>query len=220
MSTACESKDADNVGFVQNPEVQEQPLRDLISQRGWNLYKGYSDRASGAKDRRPGLDALMADARCGLFDVVTVWHFDHFARSVKQLVLGLESADLLESISFHIKKHWIPDTDGQSDVHNHRGHGGTRTQYQSRVGDSRHGRCTSKRPRPGNPIGKPRAVFCVDLIPHFLESGLSWRETARKLGVTARRAYRNDKSCSELVHTRSGPETIDLQSQTSYSALS
>jgi len=62
----------------------------MITQRGWNLYGSYSDRASGAKERRAGLDMLMADARRGLFDVVIVWRFDRFARSVKQLVLGLE----------------------------------------------------------------------------------------------------------------------------------
>jgi DNA invertase Pin-like site-specific DNA recombinase len=62
----------------------------LIAQRGWTLYRLYSDRASGAKEKRPALDALMADARRGLFDVVVVWRFDPFARSVKQLVLALE----------------------------------------------------------------------------------------------------------------------------------
>jgi len=32
-----------------------------------NWANVYSDRASGAKERRPGLDALMADARRGAF---------------------------------------------------------------------------------------------------------------------------------------------------------
>jgi DNA invertase Pin-like site-specific DNA recombinase len=32
----------------------------------------------------------MADARRGLFQVLVVWRFDRFARSVKQLVLALE----------------------------------------------------------------------------------------------------------------------------------
>ena len=32
----------------------------------------------------------MADARRGLFDVVVVWRFGRFARSVKQLILALE----------------------------------------------------------------------------------------------------------------------------------
>jgi DNA invertase Pin-like site-specific DNA recombinase len=90
VSTTSKSKQGEAVNFVQNLEVQEEPLKELIAQRGWTLHRVYSDRASGAKERRPGLDALMADARRGLFDVVIVWRFDRFARSVKQLVLGLE----------------------------------------------------------------------------------------------------------------------------------
>lgn len=38
---------------------------------------------------RPGLKALMRDARRGAFDVVLVWRFDRFARSIEQLVLAL-----------------------------------------------------------------------------------------------------------------------------------
>lgn len=45
---------------------------------------------SGAQRRRPQLDALMADARRRRFDVVLVWKFDRFARSVKHLVDSLE----------------------------------------------------------------------------------------------------------------------------------
>jgi len=90
VSTAAKSRQIDAVNFAQNLEVQEQPLRDLVQQRGWQFQQLYSDRASGAKEKRPGLNALMADARRGLFDVVVVWRFDRFARSVKQLVLALE----------------------------------------------------------------------------------------------------------------------------------
>ena len=78
------------MGYDQNPAVQEQPLQDLIAQRGWTLYKVFCDRVSGATERRPGLDALMADARPGTFEVVVVLRFDRFAWSVKQLVLALE----------------------------------------------------------------------------------------------------------------------------------
>src|SRR5271169_3801963 len=45
---------------------------------------------SGAQRRRPQLDVLMKDARKRLFDVVLVWKFDRFARSVKHLVDSLE----------------------------------------------------------------------------------------------------------------------------------
>ena len=65
--------------MVQNLEAQEKPLRDLINQREWRFIRSYADRASGAKERRPGLDTLLADARRGLLDVVVVWRFDRFA---------------------------------------------------------------------------------------------------------------------------------------------
>jgi DNA invertase Pin-like site-specific DNA recombinase len=51
----------------QNPEVQEESILALISQRGWSTHRVYSDRASGAKKGRPGLNALMVDAQRGLF---------------------------------------------------------------------------------------------------------------------------------------------------------
>ena len=75
--------------FEQNPEVQELPLRQMAEQRGWTVTQAYSDRMSGSKSDRPGLNALMRDARRGAFDVVVVWRFDRFARSIEQLVLAL-----------------------------------------------------------------------------------------------------------------------------------
>ena len=75
--------------FEQNPEVQELPLRQMAEQRCWAVVRVYSDRMSGSKSDRPGLNALMRDARRGAFDVLVVWRFDRFARSIEQLVLAL-----------------------------------------------------------------------------------------------------------------------------------
>ena len=46
---------------------------------------------SGAKERRPELDRLVADAHRRKFDVVIVWRFDRFARSVSHLLRALET---------------------------------------------------------------------------------------------------------------------------------
>jgi DNA invertase Pin-like site-specific DNA recombinase len=87
VSTSNRTSNGD--GFEQNPEVQETPLRQMIAQRGWRLLHVYSDRMSGAKENHPGLNSLMEAARRGEFDVVAVWRFDRFARSIEQLVLAL-----------------------------------------------------------------------------------------------------------------------------------
>jgi DNA invertase Pin-like site-specific DNA recombinase len=89
VSTSLKARNGADSAFEQNPDVQEQPLRQLVAQRRWTLYRVYADRMSGAKDDRPGLQALLQDARRGKFEVVLVWRFDRFARSVEQLVLAL-----------------------------------------------------------------------------------------------------------------------------------
>jgi DNA invertase Pin-like site-specific DNA recombinase len=46
---------------------------------------------SGLKDSRPELNRLMAEAHKRRFDVVCVWRFDRFARSVSHLPRALET---------------------------------------------------------------------------------------------------------------------------------
>jgi DNA invertase Pin-like site-specific DNA recombinase len=55
----------------------------MAAQRGYEIVREYTDRISGAKARRPGLDELMADHRRGKFDVVLVWASGRIARSTR-----------------------------------------------------------------------------------------------------------------------------------------
>jgi len=86
----------------QHPETQLYDLRQMAGQRGWQIVEEYTDRVSGAKARRPGLDRLMSDARRGRFDVVLVWASDRLARSVKHFLEVLDELTRLnvEFISF------------------------------------------------------------------------------------------------------------------------
>jgi DNA invertase Pin-like site-specific DNA recombinase len=75
----------------QNPETQLLPLREYAQNRSLAVVEEFVDHGvSGAKERRPRLDALMAAARKGQFDAVIVWKFDRFARSTRHLVQALE----------------------------------------------------------------------------------------------------------------------------------
>ena len=80
----------------QHPETQLHDLRGLAAQRGFQIVEEYTDRISGAKAKRPGLDQLLADARRGKFDVVLVWAFDRMARSVRHLLEVLDELNHLE----------------------------------------------------------------------------------------------------------------------------
>ncbi|HYW36907.1 MAG TPA: recombinase family protein [Terriglobales bacterium] len=80
----------------QHVETQLYDLRKLAEQRGFEVSREYCDRGvSGSKARRPGLDALMADARRGEFSVLLVAAFDRVARSTKNF---LEIVDELHEI--------------------------------------------------------------------------------------------------------------------------
>ena len=75
----------------QTVENQLLDLRRYAKERGWTIHGEYADSGiSGAKTSRPELDRLMDAAKKRKFDVLLVWRFDRFARSVKHLVLALE----------------------------------------------------------------------------------------------------------------------------------
>src|SRR5450631_628376 len=75
----------------QHTEAQERALRDYVQRRGWLPHKIYRDKGiSGATTTRPGLDELLKDCRRRAIDVVVVWKFDRFARSLNTLISGLE----------------------------------------------------------------------------------------------------------------------------------
>jgi DNA invertase Pin-like site-specific DNA recombinase len=80
----------------QNPQTQLLDLEQLASQRGFKIVKVYTDHGiSGTRTKRPGLDAMLADARRGQLDVVLVWACDRIARSVKHFLEVLEELSRL-----------------------------------------------------------------------------------------------------------------------------
>lgn len=81
----------------QHVENQFLDLRKMAAQRGFEVVREFSDKGiSGTKAKRPGLDAMMADARRGEFSVVLVAAFDRIARSTRNF---LEIVDELNSLN-------------------------------------------------------------------------------------------------------------------------
>jgi DNA invertase Pin-like site-specific DNA recombinase len=80
----------------QRVESQLYDLRELAAQRGFEVVHEYEDRGvCGKKARRPGLDALMADARRKKFAVVLVAAFDRIARSTRNFLQIVDELDSL-----------------------------------------------------------------------------------------------------------------------------
>src|SRR6202045_4864176 len=76
----------------QDPTMQTRELREYCERRGWTVAGEYVDIGiSGTKEKRPELDRLLGEAHRRRFDVVVVWRFDRFARSVSHLLRALET---------------------------------------------------------------------------------------------------------------------------------
>jgi DNA invertase Pin-like site-specific DNA recombinase len=73
----------------QKTDLQLMDLKEYVRKRGYTIYNTYEDIISGAAKERKALDQLMDDANKRKFDIVLVWKFDRFARSLKMLVDGL-----------------------------------------------------------------------------------------------------------------------------------
>src|ERR1700741_3095080 len=75
----------------QDAGLQTREMWQFAEARGWTLADEYVDSGvSGAKDSRPELNRLMADAKRRKFDVVLVWKLDRFGRSLRHLLTSLE----------------------------------------------------------------------------------------------------------------------------------
>ena len=81
--------------FDQEPENQLAELRQYVTARSWTAVEYVDKGVSGAKDRRPALDALLGDARRRRLDVVICWRLDRFGRNLRHLVTVIDELQAL-----------------------------------------------------------------------------------------------------------------------------
>ena len=74
----------------QSCENQLLELRRYCEARGWQATEYVVAGISGAKDRRPALDALLRDAKRRRFDVLVCWRLDRLGHNLRHLILLLD----------------------------------------------------------------------------------------------------------------------------------
>src|SRR3712207_7995992 len=77
----------------QDPETQLRQLREYADRRCFTLVEEYVDHASGSRNDRERYRAMLEAARKRRFDVLLVWRYDRFARSMQELVNALRSEE-------------------------------------------------------------------------------------------------------------------------------
>ena len=74
----------------QTTENQLIELRAYVAARGWSAVEYVDHGVSGAKDRRPALDQLVADVRRHQVQAVVCWRLDRLGRNLRHLVMLLD----------------------------------------------------------------------------------------------------------------------------------
>jgi DNA invertase Pin-like site-specific DNA recombinase len=153
---------------------------------------GTGSAVSGTREKRPGLDALLADARRRKFDLIAVAALDRLGRNLRHLVtlldelqhlsVGLvslrEALDLtspiwramygLVGVLAEVERAWIVE----------RTHAGLRRARAQ-----------------GRRLGRPKVITDPARLRRLLANGMSYRAAAQTLRVsegTVRRAVRDD----------------------------
>ena len=171
----------------QSPEMQLRELREYCERRGWTIAGEYVDATSGAKDRRPELDRLLTDPHKRKFDVVAVWKFDRFARSVSHLLRALETFNALGIAFASLTEQVDTTTPAGKMVFTVLGAVAEleRSLIVERVkAGLRNARAKGKR------LGRPRVAVDFARIGHLRAQGLSWATIAAELGIGEGTVYR------------------------------
>jgi DNA invertase Pin-like site-specific DNA recombinase len=187
----------------QDVGLQTRELRQFAEARGWNVAGEYIDEGvSGSKDSRPELNRLMADAHKRRFDVVCVWRFDRFARSVSHLLRALENFKALgiDFVSFSEQM----DTSTPAGKMVFTVLGAVAELERSLIVERVRAGLRNARAK-GKSLGRPRVTVDVAKVAALRSQGLSWAKIGEALGVgegTVRR--------SAQASARNPSETVSL----------
>jgi DNA invertase Pin-like site-specific DNA recombinase len=168
--------------------MQLRELREYVERRGWTLAGEYVDEGiSGAKDSRPQLNCLMDDAHKRKFDVVVVWKFDRFARSVSHLLRALETfkAQGIEFISFSEQM----DTSTPTGKMIFTVLGAVAELERSLIGERVRAGVRNARAK-GKKLGRPSVAVDATKVRKLRQAGQSYEQIGKALGVSAASAWR------------------------------
>ena len=164
----------------QEPENQLAELRRYVTARGWTAVEYVDHGVSGAKERRPALDALIKDAHRRRFDAVVCWRLDRLGRSLTHLVTLLDEFQAL-SVSFVSLGEGIDlgTPAGRLQLHIL----AALAEFErSRIAERVSAGLARARSQ-GRKLGRPQVVVSADALASV--AGLSSRQAARQLGVSA-----------------------------------
>ncbi len=172
----------------QDPTMQTRELKEYCERRGWKIVGEYVDTGiSGAREKRPELDRMMADAHRRRFDAVVVWKFDRFARSVSHLLRALETFKAL-GIEFVSLSEQV-DTSTPMGKMVFTVLGAVAELERSLIAERVRAGLRNARAK-GKTLGRPRRRVDRAQVARLRASGQSWTNISKALGISRGTAER------------------------------
>lgn len=169
----------------QNTAMQLSELTEYAEKREYEIFKIYEDKVSGMTKSRVALDEMLIEAKKRKFDIVLVWKFDRFARSLKMLVDSLALFQEL-GIDFISFKESIDTTTSMGRLLFHINSAYAEFEREI-IGERVRSGIKAKRAKNNGAWGRAKISFNLqDKIKELRKEGVSIRKIAKQLHVSSR----------------------------------
>jgi DNA invertase Pin-like site-specific DNA recombinase len=165
----------------QNTALQDDETASFVKNRQWRLVETFKDQGiSGAKDRRPSLDRMLADARRRKFDLVLVYKADRLFRSLRHMVTTLDELAALGVGFVSVTEPFDTSTpSGKLLLHIV----SAMAEFERSLLIERVKSGVAAARRRGARLGRPRARLDMDRLRELRAQGLSVRKIAEEMNV-------------------------------------
>lgn len=166
----------------QTAETQLRRLREYADRRGFSAAGEFVDTGSGLDEDRPAYSRLREAARRREIDVVLVWRYDRFARSMQALVNALKEFEAL-GVDFISCQEQIDTTTPQGEMVF--GIMASLAQFESSLISERVKAGMQRAKEEGTHVGRPPIPEekREAIRRHYVEEGASINQTAKAVGV-------------------------------------
>jgi DNA invertase Pin-like site-specific DNA recombinase len=185
MNTAlyCRVSTADQTTANQKLELEQ-----VADRAGWTITQTFTDVISGARAKRPGLDALMLAVARKEVDMVMVWDVSRLGRSLSHLVSLLEEFHA-KGVNLYFHQQGIDTTTPAGKAMF--GIMGVFAEWERGMIQERVKAGLNRAKAQGKRLGRPPVPpIQIDRIKRLREDGLSYRKIAEKVDLDVATVYR------------------------------
>ena len=183
----------------QTTDNQVLDLQKVAQKMNWTVTETFTDVISGAKSKRPGLDALMKAVSRNEVDVVMCWDVSRLGRSLQHL-LSLLSELHAKNVDLYLHVQGIDTTTPSGKAMF--GMMGVFAEFERSLIQERVKAGLQRAKTQGKRLGRPPVPpIQIEKIKRLRTEGLSYRKIAKRMDLSVCTVHRLSASSVSKVNT-------------------